>query len=241
MLLKKDKMNSIWMDIEGVSQIIQSSRNRAEILQRLNRSITTTSYRRLKQFERDNNIDINHYTKPNTGGKNRSISNDELFVSNSNSSGGLVRRRVLRDRLIPYVCSSCGNTGSWMNSILSLQLEHIDGNSTNNQLDNLCFLCPNCHSQTNTYAGRNKNKNDTKPVKRTYDEYKKLKSDERYNQNIHLIELVLNSNIDFTKRGWSKRVAELINKKPQKVKSWMMLYMPNLYNKIKNKTTHNNT
>ena len=41
---------------------------------------------------------------------------------------------------------------------LTLQLDHIDGNPINNNLENLRFLCPNCHSQTDTFAGKNPSK-----------------------------------------------------------------------------------
>jgi hypothetical protein len=59
--------------------------------------------------------------------------------------------------LIPYKCRDCNNEGNWNNKKLSLHLEHINGNWDDNRLENLCFLCPNCHSQTPTYCG-NKNK-----------------------------------------------------------------------------------
>jgi 5-methylcytosine-specific restriction endonuclease McrA len=54
-------------------------------------------------------------------------------------------------------CVICGNEGTHMNSPLTLQLDHIDGNSDNESLSNLRLLCPNCHSQTPTYKGGNKN------------------------------------------------------------------------------------
>ena len=49
-------------------------------------------------------------------------------------------------------CSECGVGEIWNNKYLCLQLDHIDGNSDNNNLDNLRLLCPNCHSQTNTFG-----------------------------------------------------------------------------------------
>ena len=51
-------------------------------------------------------------------------------------------------------CWECG-ISSWNGKELVLELEHIDGNSENNREENLSLLCPNCHSQTPTYKGRN--------------------------------------------------------------------------------------
>lgn len=54
-----------------------------------------------------------------------------------------------------YKCACCGNTGEWNGRPLVLQLDHINGDNCDNRLENLRFLCPNCHSQTDTFAGRN--------------------------------------------------------------------------------------
>lgn len=53
------------------------------------------------------------------------------------------------------ICSCCGLT-SWLGSPITLELEHINGDSDNHSLDNVCLLCPNCHSQTPTYKAKNK-------------------------------------------------------------------------------------
>ena len=52
-------------------------------------------------------------------------------------------------------CQKCGIT-EWNNAPITIELEHIDGDSTNNTFDNLTLLCPNCNSQTPTYKNRNK-------------------------------------------------------------------------------------
>lgn len=54
-----------------------------------------------------------------------------------------------------YKCSVC-NISSWNNKEIVLELEHKDGNSENNSKENICLICPNCHSQTDTYKGKNK-------------------------------------------------------------------------------------
>lgn len=64
-----------------------------------------------------------------------------------------IRRFVIKHKLLPFKCMECGLT-EWNNKHLSLHLDHIDGDTTNNDLSNLRFLCPNCHSQTDTYAGK---------------------------------------------------------------------------------------
>jgi hypothetical protein len=52
-------------------------------------------------------------------------------------------------------CSGCGMGKIWNKAQIVIELEHKDGNSDNNRMDNLCLLCPNCHSQTPTYKSKN--------------------------------------------------------------------------------------
>ena len=54
------------------------------------------------------------------------------------------------------ICELCKNTAIWNGKELVLILDHIDGNSENNQLSNLRLVCPNCDSQLPTFKGRNK-------------------------------------------------------------------------------------
>jgi 5-methylcytosine-specific restriction endonuclease McrA len=65
--------------------------------------------------------------------------------------------RLINENILSYRCGSCGNEGMWSGSPLTLQLDHINGNPKDHRKENLRFLCPNCHSQTNTFAGKNIN------------------------------------------------------------------------------------
>ena len=69
-------------------------------------------------------------------------------------------RRILAE-VKGYSCNCCG-ISSWNEKTLVLEVNHIDGDAINNHLDNLEFLCPNCHSQTETYRARNKSSSRSK-------------------------------------------------------------------------------
>ena len=71
---------------------------------------------------------------------------------------GIRLRAALSARGHPYECAGCGNGGVWMLRPITLHVDHIDGDHHNCEEQNLRFLCPNCHSQTPTHAGRNKNR-----------------------------------------------------------------------------------
>lgn len=63
------------------------------------------------------------------------------------------RRRVFEEQ--NFCCAKC-NISTWFEKPIALELEHKDGNNQNNSRDNLEGLCPNCHSITETWRGRNK-------------------------------------------------------------------------------------
>ena len=64
-----------------------------------------------------------------------------------------VRKRLLHER--NHTCEECGTGNEYNGKPLSLELDHKDGNSKNNKIENLRILCPNCHSQTPTHRSKN--------------------------------------------------------------------------------------
>jgi len=92
---------------------------------------------------------------------------DDIFVVDSKfTSSGEIKKRLIRDFDRAYECAGCQNENftkcdgvlMWKKKKIVLQLEHKNGNRTDNRLENLEFLCPNCHSQTQTFCGGNSKK-----------------------------------------------------------------------------------
>ena len=81
-------------------------------------------------------------------------SDEEYFRPNTRRTGHNTRDRLIRNNLLEYKCAICGNTGIWNNQSLTLEVDHINGDHQDNRIENLRFLCPNCHAQTETFRGR---------------------------------------------------------------------------------------
>lgn len=122
---------------------------------------------KLKLAYKEGRKNNNHWNKETRGwrkGKNsfsdkRICGNKNLFTENSNSTTGTIKKILIKEKLKKYECIICKNNGSWNEKELMLELDHINGKRKDNRLENLRFLCPNCHSQTSTFKGRNINKN----------------------------------------------------------------------------------
>ena len=65
-----------------------------------------------------------------------------------------LRKRLIKEDLLKEICDECGIGPFWNNRRLVLQLDHINGNPEDNRIENLRLLCPNCHTQTDTFAGK---------------------------------------------------------------------------------------
>lgn len=67
-----------------------------------------------------------------------------------------LKNRLFRERIKENRCEKCG-INEWNGKSINCELDHIDGDRTNHKIENLRIICPNCHSQTETYRSKNKN------------------------------------------------------------------------------------
>lgn len=111
----------------------------------------------LKKRIRELNCSISHFNKKMKPSNNAKYSLDEILVKDSSYMNiRSLKDRIVREKRLEYKCAMCGNIGIWNGQKLSLQLDHINGVHNDHRIENLRFLCPNCHSTTETYAGKNK-------------------------------------------------------------------------------------
>lgn len=78
---------------------------------------------------------------------------EDLLVEGRRTSRKHLKLRLINAELKANKCELCGIT-DWCEKPLSMALHHINGRGLDNRLENLQFLCPNCHAQTNNYSGR---------------------------------------------------------------------------------------
>lgn len=113
-------------------------------------------YHTIKSAATELALSYDHMTgKANSGPKFRRTIEEKLVNGILLGTNGL-KLDLIKNNLLENKCQECGLPPLWNNRKLVLQLDHINGVRTDNRLENLRLLCPNCHTQTITYGGKNR-------------------------------------------------------------------------------------
>ena len=173
---------------EQFVELLKKSSTISEVLFKLGYTVKGNSwgYSQVKRRMDDLNLDYSIFKGKSAVIKTNKLNNikkEDILKENCKHQRTVLRRYVIKNNLIPYKCAICGCT-EWQGKTLSLELDHINGVNNDNRLENLRFLCPNCHSQTSTYGSRNQQLNSSeydipddlrKMVEEKYDEVKIVK------------------------------------------------------------------
>jgi hypothetical protein len=140
-------------------ETIAASHCWAEALRRLGMRAAGGNFRTIQKYARDWSISTDHFD-PNaargraTRARARPIG--ELLVAGSTYSRGSLKRRLYAHGLKTPVCELCGQDENWHGRHMALILDHVNGDSSDNRLENLRIVCPNCAATLETHCGRNK-------------------------------------------------------------------------------------
>ncbi|GLF93502.1 HNH endonuclease signature motif containing protein [Streptomyces yaizuensis] len=147
---------------EVLESAVAESTSVCEVLRRLGIEVVGGQHTHISRRIRAYGIDTAHFTAARrTEGpthERRRLSADEILIVDGSDhprrrSSHLLRRALL-ERGAREVCALCGTPPEWQGRPLPLEIDHIDGDWRDNRQENLRFLCPNCHSTTDTYRGR---------------------------------------------------------------------------------------
>ena len=142
-----------------LAEAVAASANMFEVLRRLGVEIVGGQHTHISRRIKAYGIDTSHFRAPSRRGKPwRPRTPEALLIEQT----GPQTRRIPSDRLawamtesgIRKECATCDTGAVWRGRPLPLEVDHIDGDWRNNRIENLRFLCPNCHSATDTYRGR---------------------------------------------------------------------------------------
>jgi Zn finger protein HypA/HybF involved in hydrogenase expression len=155
------------IETNDFKEIVKTSSTYTEILRKCgfeNKGCNVNTLKRRLKFEKINTDHIQKGYNHNKGQvflKRRISLEDALenyFIVNSQFKIATLKKLIYRFKLKEYKCNICSMKPVWENKPLSLPLDHINGKRNDNRLENLRFLCPNCHSQTETFAGKSTRK-----------------------------------------------------------------------------------
>ena len=145
-----------WSEDE-LRDVVRDSHSVSEVLRRLGYAPSGGMHRYITGRIRVHGLDTSHFTGQSwsrgcsfpQGQRARPL--EEILVKDSTYGSGKLRVRLIAAGLKQARCETCG-LSTWRDQRLTLQLDHINGDPTDNRLVNLRILCPNCHSQTDTWC-----------------------------------------------------------------------------------------
>ncbi len=143
---------------QDIRESVAKSKSIAEALRLLGLRPVGGNYKTLHHLITKYQLDTSHFTgqgwnvglkfKPKTG-----IPDEEIFIEHSDyRCSWRLRERYKRLTGIQH-CEQCG-LSEWQGQAIPLEIHHLNGNNTDNRIDNLKLLCPNCHALTDNYRGR---------------------------------------------------------------------------------------
>jgi hypothetical protein len=150
-------MRRKYTDVQ-LMEAVHCSHSIRQVLAKLGLAEAGGNYSIVKRRIQTLELDTSHFT--GTGWRKGSCTPiisakplSEILQKDTSFQSYKLKRRLLAENLKKRECESCRGV-QWLRRPIPLELDHINGDSTDNRIENLRLLCPNCHALTNTYRGR---------------------------------------------------------------------------------------
>ena len=146
------------LPIDTLRRVVLESNSITDVFRRMKLRVSGGQFAIFKRVTAERGIGISHFRGTYTDPKRftNELPIERLFCKDTSHTGATLRRKALKHGLLEYRCQKCGNTGEWMGEKMQLEVDHISGDRYDNRIENLRFLCPNCHSQTPTHSGKDR-------------------------------------------------------------------------------------
>jgi hypothetical protein len=163
-MVYRKRTSKVWeLDKESFQKVMKECNMVKEAFPKLGIEYSTGMYKSLRKRIDEENIDISHLRVGMGANKGRKFPGfsrgqpiDLILTKDSKYTNiRFLKKRLLDSGTLSNQCQLCGQLPKWNDKELILQLDHINGINNDHRLENLRMVCPNCHTQTNTYAGKN--------------------------------------------------------------------------------------
>lgn len=155
----RKKTSLIWqIETSDLKKLIEKSKTMAQVLGHFGLKNKGGNHRTLKKRLEEEGIDYSKFRSNFGVGRVAPVLPlEQVLVENSTyTNRNFLKKRLIKEGVLRNECACCGMKAEWNGKPLVLILDHANGLPNDNRVQNLRLLCPNCNSQTDTFAGRNR-------------------------------------------------------------------------------------
>ncbi len=150
-----------WTD-QQLKEAATNARSIRQILFNLGLKMAGGNYKQISHYLKELNINVNLKGQGWSSGMKiegrRPMPLSKILIEGSSYQSYKLKKRLFREGMKKMACEECGWSKKSPDGRLPLELDHINGDSSDNRIENLRVLCPNCHSLKPTHRGLNKGK-----------------------------------------------------------------------------------